>query len=83
MKKMKKDFEETWLRSLAKTITYRILILILDFAVIYLLTRSFETALVFMVGSNVYTVVGYYVHERIWNKIKWGIEYKKVQSGKK
>jgi uncharacterized membrane protein len=59
-------------RSLVKAISYRILIIILDFSVIYLLTRRFDIAFGFMVISNVYTTVAYYIHERIWDKIKWG-----------
>lgn len=63
---------ETWQRSLVKTLTYRVLILILDFTVIYFLTGKFEIALGFMVVSNIYTSLGYYFHERVWNGIKWG-----------
>jgi uncharacterized membrane protein len=59
-------------RSLAKAISYRILIIILDFTVIYLLTRRFDIAFGFMIISNVYTTIAYFIHERIWNKIKWG-----------
>jgi uncharacterized membrane protein len=60
-------------RSLVKALTYRIAIICLDFTVVYLLTRKTEAALGFMVVSNIYTTVGYFVHERIWEKIKWGI----------
>jgi len=31
-----------------------------------------------MIVSNIYTTAGYFFHERIWSKIKWGkIIYKK------
>ncbi len=72
MNVIKHDFKEYWTRSLLKAITYRIIILILDFTVIYLLTGKFDIAFWFMVISNVYTSVAYYVHERIWNGISWG-----------
>lgn len=68
----KNNFKEKATRSLAKAISYRIIIIILDFTVVYLLTRRFDIAFGFMVISNVYTTIAYYVHERIWNKIKWG-----------
>ena len=68
----KRDFKEHWARSLTKAITYRILILILDFTVIYLLTGRAEIALGFMLLSNIYTSIGYFIHERIWNRIDWG-----------
>jgi uncharacterized membrane protein len=61
-------------RSLVKALTYRVAIICLDFTVVYLLTHKTEAALGFMIVSNVYTTVGYFVHERIWEKIKWGKE---------
>jgi uncharacterized membrane protein len=66
------DFKEYRTRSLVKAVTYRIIIIILDFTVIYLLTGKFDIAFWFMLISNVYTSVAYYVHERIWNRIDWG-----------
>jgi len=68
----KYDFKEHWNRSLTKAITYRLVILILDFTSVYLLTGKIEVALGFMLLSNIYTSIAYYFHERIWNKIKWG-----------
>lgn len=59
-------------RSLTKAITYRILIIVLDVTVIYLLTRRLDVALGFMIVSNIYTSIAYYVHERLWNRIGWG-----------
>ena len=71
--------EETFRRSILKTISYRVAILILDFAFIYLFTGQLKIALGFMIVSNIYTTLGYFIHERIWDKIKWGkIIYKKV-----
>ena len=71
--------EETLRRSIVKTISYRAVILILDFISIYLFTGQVKVALGFMIVSNVYTTLGYFFHERIWDKIKWGkIIYKKV-----
>ena len=60
-------------RSLVKAVTYRIVIVVLDFSVIYVLTGRTDVAIGFMVISNIYTTAAYFVHERIWNKIKWGI----------
>jgi len=60
-------------RSVIKAITYRIVIMILDFATIYLFTRTLKVALGFMIASNVYTTVAYFVHERMWARIKWGL----------
>jgi len=59
-------------RSLVKAVTYRIIIVILDFTVIYLLTKKAEIAFGFMIVSNIYTTVAYFLHERLWNRIRWG-----------
>jgi len=61
-------------RSLTKAITYRAIIVCLDFIAVYLLTGKLTTATTFMIVSNVYTSVGYFLHERIWAGIKWGME---------
>ena len=65
--------KETLHRSIVKTISYRVTILILDFTAIYLFTGQIKIALGFMIVSNIYTTLGYFFHERIWEKIKWGI----------
>ena len=61
-------------RSLTKAITYRSIIVCLDFLAVYLLTGKVATATTFMIVSNIYTSVGYFLHERIWANIKWGME---------
>lgn len=64
-------------RSVVKAITYRGIIVCLDFAAIYLLTGKVMTAAAFMIVSNIYTTVGYFLHERVWAGIKWGMEVPK------
>jgi len=68
----RRDFREQWTRSLTKAVTYRIVIIALDFTGVYLLTGKVEIALGFMIVSNIYTSIAYYFHERIWNAINWG-----------
>jgi uncharacterized membrane protein len=60
-------------RSVLKAVTYRVLIMCLDFGTIYLFTGAIRVALGFMVASNVYTTVAYFAHERLWSRIRWGI----------
>ncbi len=48
-----------------------VIIVCLDFVAIYLLTG---TAAAFMIVSNIYTTVGYFLHERVWAGITWGME---------
>lgn len=61
-------------RSIVKAITYRVAIVVLDFVVIYWLTGRITIAVGFMVVSNLYTTLGYFIHERIWANIQWGLE---------
>jgi adenylylsulfate kinase len=61
-------------RSLVKALTYRVFIICLDFVVIYLLTGKATVAAGFMLVSNIYTTIGYVLHERLWAGIRWGVE---------
>lgn len=45
----------------------------LDFTTIYLFTGAIHVAVGLMIISNVYTSVGYLIHERVWARIQWGI----------
>lgn len=60
-------------RTLVKAITYRLLVVSLDFLTIYLLTGRIRVAAGFMLVSNIYTSFTYFFHERLWARIKWGI----------
>ena len=67
-------------RSIAKTISYRVIIVILDFIAIYLFTGQMKVALGFTIVSNIYTTIVYFFHERVWGKIKWGKKaYEKIE----
>ena len=60
-------------RSIVKAATYRVLIMCLDFATIFLITGAVRAAVGFMIASNVYTTVAYVLHERLWARLKWGV----------
>jgi adenylylsulfate kinase len=61
-------------RSLVKALTYRAFAFCLDFLVIYLFTHEVDLAVGFMILSNIYRTVVYFLHERIWARIRWGTE---------
>jgi uncharacterized membrane protein len=65
--------KESGARSVVKAVTYRVLIICLDFVALYVLTGKTSIALGFMLVSNVYTTVAYFLHERLWNRIHWGL----------
>jgi uncharacterized membrane protein len=60
-------------RSAVKALTYRLVIMSLDFVTVYFFTGEARIALGFMIASNVYTTLAYLVHERIWSRVTWGI----------
>ena len=67
-----KNESETLKRSLVKTISYRAVIIILDFLAVYFFTGKIKAAVLYTIVSNIYTTIIYFLHERIWIKIKWG-----------
>jgi len=64
-------------RSLAKTITFRVLIIIADVVVVYFLTHRFDLVVTIVVLRNVVAMFLYYFHERFWNAVNWGRMKKK------
>ncbi len=73
---MRAERTETRKRSVVKALTYRLVIVCLDFLAIYIFTRKVEVALGFMIVSNIYTTIGYFLHERLWARVRWGTEPK-------
>ena len=65
-------------RSFAKSITWRILAIIVTFVSIYAITGETETASMGTILTNSINFVLYYVHERLWNSTDWGKEYEAV-----
>jgi len=66
------QLKDTFKRSIVKSIGYRLIIIILDFTTVYIFTGKVNIAIGFMLVSNAYTTVIYFLHERIWDRIKWG-----------
>ena len=59
-------------RSVAKSITFRLLVIAADTVVVYLLTHRYDTTLGVIVFTNFASTILYFIHERIWTKINWG-----------
>lgn len=65
-------FTESQGRSLTKSLTFRVLVIISDLIVIYILTRQIATTIAVTIFTNLASTTLYFVHERVWNSIKWG-----------
>jgi uncharacterized membrane protein len=59
-------------RSLVKTISWRITGSSATFLIAYFMTGNLAVAGVIGITQMISNTILYYVHERIWNRIKWG-----------
>lgn len=65
-------YREKNTRSLAKAITFRATIMVVDFIVVFAITRRYDITLGVMLATNFLSTLIYYGHERVWNGIRWG-----------
>ena len=63
---------ETCVRSIIKTFTWEILVLILSYLAATGMQINFWTSTILALFANICIILAYYVHERIWNDIKFG-----------
>jgi uncharacterized membrane protein len=63
---------ETHARTVAKMISYRLTAWLLTVPITYFLTNDWSQALGGSTFLHIVLTLDYYVHERLWLKIKWG-----------
>ena len=66
---------ETHARTVAKMISYRVTAFLLTVPLTYLMTGNWSSAFEGSALIHVVLTLDYYIHERIWLKIKWGKKY--------
>jgi len=66
--------DETRKRSLAKSIVWRIICVVASVFTTFALTGNWDIAVAVGTVYNAVTMVLYYFHERLWNRVKWGIK---------
>lgn len=59
-------------RSIAKSISYRLLSLTADSFAAYFFTRDVVLSAGIVIFVNAYSTILYYFHERVWAHINWG-----------
>jgi uncharacterized membrane protein len=59
-------------RSLAKSLTWRVIAVVSTLLIGYAMTGSWAFALSLTVVSNLINFVLYYIHERVWLGVYWG-----------
>jgi uncharacterized membrane protein len=63
---------DTGKRSLIKTVTWRVTGSSATFLIAYIMTGNFAIAGVIGIVQLISNSILYFVHERVWNQIKWG-----------
>lgn len=65
---------DTQSRSLAKTISWRVVATFVTGAVTWVFTGRLEVAVTIGVGDTLVKFLIYYLHERAWARIRFGVE---------
>lgn len=61
-------------RTLTKTIIYRVLMVATTILIAFAFTSNVDTALKIGIGANIVKTATYYLYERVWSHITWGME---------
>jgi uncharacterized membrane protein len=64
--------EGTRKRSLAKTVLWRVICIVVSIVTTFVFIGKWDLAITVGTVYNAITMVLYYFHERLWNRIKWG-----------
>lgn len=59
-------------RSALKALTWRIIAFLVTIIVVYIYSGDIKEALVIGVSANFVKIFLYYIHERMWNRVKFG-----------
>jgi uncharacterized membrane protein len=65
--------KETRKRSIAKSLVWRLICIVVSIATSFLLTTRWDIAVSIGGIYNIITMILYYFHERIWTIVKWGV----------
>jgi uncharacterized membrane protein len=66
--------KETRKRSVVKSITWRIICIVVSISTAYVMTGNLDVSVAIGTVYNVITMILYYFHERAWNTSKWECE---------
>ena len=77
MVNLKNTIKETHLRSLIKGITWRIIATLTTMILVFILTGNFIISLGVGFFEIISKLLFYYLHERIWDRVRWGRHKKK------
>lgn len=67
-------FKENPLRSIIKSVVYRIISFFGTGILILFITNNFQRTILITIVIQIFLIIIYYLHERVWNRINWGRE---------
>ena len=59
-------------RSLAKAVVYKTGSVVLLASLAWIFTRDLVQMSLITICYEIIAIIGYYVHERLWQKVRWG-----------
>jgi uncharacterized membrane protein len=59
-------------RTILKTITWRVIAFLISFIIVYIWTGRVIESVELAIILNIIKMLAYYIHERVWNNIKFG-----------
>lgn len=59
-------------RTIAKTISWRVVTTITTVALVFVFTKELKIALGIGAVDMIVNMISYFIHERIWDKVDWG-----------
>jgi uncharacterized membrane protein len=65
--------KESRARSIVKAISYRLTSIVIDTIVAFIFTKKLSLSLAIVLVVNAYSTFVYYAHERVWNKLTFGL----------
>ena len=65
--------EEEKIRSIVKSLTWRISATFITILLVLIITKKLLLSIGIGLVEMTIKLIGYYFHERIWNRIKWGL----------
>jgi uncharacterized membrane protein len=78
----KHQSHETHKRTLVKSITWRIAATLITFITVIVFTQDPTLALSLSFLDLLFKFIGYYVHERAWVRVEWGIAKPRPKANK-
>ena len=63
---------DTFSRTLTKTLVWRAIATLITLVTVYAFTGEFREATTITLVAATLLAIGYYFHERMWDKINWG-----------